>query len=214
MPIYLKVTATAPNVGTPTPEDLKLINRLTLRPMEASELYVVRMILSSDNCDLDGEAMTPEILEDFRTTIIGKGLLLSHEWKSIPVGTFFKSELVPQSDGSLFLYASAYLPRANKAAQEVIGLIESGVARAVSIGFSAPSRTPVTDPNTGASWIAIGRGPNGEHGTALEGSLVFCGSNPDSLVVNKAEHAMMVKSFQLRMSKQRSDFRYLLFPTS
>jgi len=192
--------------GTPTPAELKLINEYSIEAQSPESVFVVKMILSSNCLDRDNEAMSDELIFDYAETIIGKSLMLCHQWNNLPVGCFFDSKVVRDGD-TLLLHASAFLPRSQQDSAEAIAGILSGIYKYTSIGFFAPQS--VTVGHGSNQYTEYQRGPDGEKGEALEGSLCFLGSNRQSVVL--AKQTQMSKSLSDRVQrKSRNDWSFLM----
>jgi len=76
---------------------LALINRFTLRPLSADEVYIRRMVVANDQLDRDHEHFSPEVLRHFAGTLPGKSFLVGHQHGSAPIGRFFHAEVLPSS---------------------------------------------------------------------------------------------------------------------
>lgn len=200
----------------PDAEQLAAINRYTLEPLAAEQLYVRTAYLAHNAIDRDHEVFDDALLTDFAATLPGKGLFIKHpaSWDgdSAPgVGRWYDARVVefplegarsalrqpsltwpPATERARVLEASFYIPRTEKNAG-LIADIDAGVAGDVSIGFRAADRTSVTDA-TGKQVASRLHGP----GEALEGSLVWLGAQPGARIAKAAnthneEQAMTVE---------------------
>jgi hypothetical protein len=128
-------------ITTPTPEDLRLINRFTQRPHSAEELYVGFCDLANDRVDRSGERFPPNILRQFARTAPGCALMGGHDYQSLPLGTWYKAEVLP-AGGFNWLRTYYYMPLTDENAH-ARAMLDAGCYRGASIGFN------VAD---GASW--------------------------------------------------------------
>lgn len=184
--------------GTPTANELALINGYALRELSADEVYVRRMYLAHNAIDRDSDSFSKGLLDDFARTLPGKGVFVKHpggwDGDSGPgEGVFIAAEVVkmsideakallgeeleflPGDEQALLLKATYFIPRIEGDAENkrLITKIDTGVIRFVSIGFTADHRQPFEAP--GGKFLAnVLHGP----GEALEGSFVWLGAQP------------------------------------
>jgi hypothetical protein len=203
-------TAAAPEDSgfgpVPTPEDLALIHRYTLRPMEPDELYVRRMVLANDAVDRSYERFTPEVLNRFAETLPGKSLLVAHDKGRPAQGLFYQAQVrkaAPGESGGHSLVASFYMVKspANADARQQI---DGGVMRHVSIGFRYDQRLcdicgreyydcphfpgdTIEDAGGTPRTVTSHYGGDLSRYEANEGSLVYLGCQRDATIV-KHEH--------------------------
>ena len=180
-------------------KDLRMINAYAIKPLDATEIAVYEAKLANNVVDRDGERFHEEILQDFADTIAGKSLLMAHQWGPPGVGRFFKGELTME-DGVMWLVASFYLLRDGN--EILIKNIDAGIVWAMSIGFIAPDRMIVRDATTGnPKWLEYVRGPNGEKGEAIEGSMVFLGSQFDAAIAKDVQKQVVKRNLEAYEAK-------------
>lgn len=175
------------------PEDMAAINRLALKELEPEDVAVFRGQVANNQIDRDGERFHEDVLADFSETLPGKSLLASHNWSSLGIGRWFAAWLEPRDeDDRVTLMAKAYFLRGP--ADETIRLIEGGVVWALSIGFFAPSRIELKDPDGYGEYAEYRRGPNGEKAEAIEASVVMLGAQFDAQLVKVARRTKALAS--------------------
>jgi hypothetical protein len=179
-------------IGEPTPDDLALINEYALAKLGAGDVAVYTMQVANDQVDRDGERFSLEVLQDFASTLPGKGLLEGHDWGPVGIGRFFKAWIEPAPGGVNWLMGRAYLLREDTEAAQMIVKLNGGIAAFVSIGFFAPERAEVVDA-AGRTYREYRRGLQGQPAEALEASLVFLGAQYDATVVKKMTAALAEK---------------------
>jgi hypothetical protein len=116
---------------------LESINKFAPEPVSAEDVYIGRAVLANDRYDRSHERFTPEILNRFAETIVGKSVLPGHDRKAVPLGRWFGASVRANADGSHDLVADFYL----RAKSEIADLVRTGIAQHVSVGFSADQRT-------------------------------------------------------------------------
>lgn len=199
MKIFKKdlVVTQVKSATTPSDDQLAVINKFTRRTYEAKELYILKLAMAHNGIDLDEERFNESMLKDFAETGIGKVFMTDHEKKVKAVrGLFFGSEVQVMSppefkaltDEEIVLpegvkdahvvLMDVYIPRAGIDEKE-LALIDAGVIRFVSIGFSASGLKSVKDSKGIAYKEYTGRGK------MREGSLVWLGAQPGAGVINK-----------------------------
>ena len=65
-----------------TPEDLALINRYTLSPLEAEDVFVFDINACDSQVDRDYEQFSPAALEKLSELFIGKTVIFDHAWSA------------------------------------------------------------------------------------------------------------------------------------
>jgi hypothetical protein len=197
--------AKASESGMPDSEALAMINSMALTPLEAREIYTRTVYLAHNAIDRDDEVFDDALLDDFATTLPGKGLFVRHpggwDGDSGPgEGRFYAARVVdmsldearellrepglrfaPGTERAKLLEASFYAVRTDENAT-LLRKIDAGVAGDVSIGFRAAERTNIH----GADGAAVARRLHAP-GEALEGSLVWLGAQPGARI-HKAAH--------------------------
>jgi hypothetical protein len=188
---YLK--SVAPGAGV-TPEILARINRWSLVPLNADDLYVRRFILAHDAIDRDKERFPKELLQDFADTLPGKSFMFSHQHSDyLPLGLFFDAEIkdLPPGEFSALTGESPLLPEGQndvnvlwawmymlkEGQEDFTRKMDAGIYRHVSIGFGASDRRAVKDEFDRVLYYEYE--PPGE---ATEGSIVWLGAQPGATV--------------------------------
>ncbi len=128
---------------TPEKQDMELINRFSRRELKEDEVYVFSLILCDNEVDRDFERFTTETLGELAELFVGKTGIVDHERKSAnQCARVFHTEVqVEEGKKTSFgenyacLVAKAYIPRL-KSNEDIIGKIDSGILREVSIGCS------------------------------------------------------------------------------
>lgn len=126
--------------GTPTAEQLVLLNRYTRTALKAEQVYVFSVRLCDDRVDRDFECFTPEALQKMATLFLGKTGIADHDWSAEKqVARIFDTRMVTGAD-ECYLEAWAYMLRSEKNAA-LIAEIEAGIHKEVSIGCSVGRAT-------------------------------------------------------------------------
>lgn len=192
--------------GTPNDAQLEQINQHALTPMTPEQTYVRTFYLAHNAIDRDGEFFDDALLKDFAATLPGKGLFVRHPrgWdgdSGPPEGKWFAAKVVsmpfaearkalgtpnlkwaPGVKEAQILEASAYMPRTSDNAT-LIAKVDAGVAKDVSIGYSATDRQKALDAEGNVVAMRL-VGP----GEGLEGSLVWLGAQPGAHAVKSANN--------------------------
>ncbi|WP_130618001.1 hypothetical protein [Dyella amyloliquefaciens] len=186
---------------------LAKIRQYTLRDFTPDELQLREYVLAHNCIDRDNECFDEALLDNFATTLLGKGVYVTHptSWRSDggpAEGKVFdtRTEMMSLADARALLnepnlqlppdrtqvkvlYASAYYARTEDNASLLIKQ-DAGIAGDVSIGFTAPSPQPIYDNDnrqlTAVRWPAPGQ--------ALEMSLVWLGAQQGARAVKNARH--------------------------
>lgn len=84
------------NKGTPTDEQLQKINQLIGRESSAGEWYVIPFMASNNLVSFSIRKWHLNVLRQMESQLLGKPLMLDHEWYSVKytVGFLFDSKLV------------------------------------------------------------------------------------------------------------------------
>lgn len=162
-------------------EALALIQHFALVPVKPEDIRVYHARVANNQVDRDQERFHEKILQDFTASLVGKSVLIGHHWGPPGIGRVFKAAIEQDERSWLWLGADFYVPRFGN--EQLLHNIDLGVASYVSIGFFAPDRIDVLGAGGDVLWGEYRRGPNGEHGEAIEMSLVFLGSQHDAAVV-------------------------------
>lgn len=129
------VKASEISSGSVSAEELELINRQTLKPLTADEVYVFRVNACNDQPDRDDERFPVESLQKMAELFVGKPVLFDHAWSAkMQTARIFDGCVKQQSDGSNALQLSCYMIR-NERTADVIASIDGGILREVSVGL-------------------------------------------------------------------------------
>ncbi len=135
----LKAAGRSDGAPEVTEEMLEKINRFTLQPLTAEQVFVFKIAACDDQIDRDLERFTPECLNALAPMFVGKPVIFDHRWSAEKqTARIFDSET--QTDGGVTrLIVYAYLLRS--ASQEVTDAINAGILREVSVGCAVGMRT-------------------------------------------------------------------------
>jgi len=187
---------------TATDEEWELIKSFMVRPDEfkTEDVRTYKFHLAHNFVDRDGERFTSGTLAQFAKTIVGKEFLIAHSWGPPGEGKFYGAEVLQVSidealgiasdhpdteglrkqlekiqgiDGQIaFLDVKMYMLSDSPWARK----IDAGINTHVSIGFSAGRPAEVLDENSVLLWREYKYQGGSKRTEALEGSLVFLGS--------------------------------------
>ena len=116
-----------------TEEELKAINKFTLEPLKADEVFTFKAVLCDNEVDRQSERFTVKALEDLKKLFVGKTGIVDHRWSSdSQVARIFETQVVKEGAVS-YIKAWAYIRRGG-ANEEVIADIEAGIKKEVSVG--------------------------------------------------------------------------------
>lgn len=184
---------------------LAAIGKYTLRPFSADELQLREYVLAHNCIDRDNECFDESLLDDFATSLPGKGVYIVHptsyrsdggpaegkvyacrtETMSLDAARTLLREpdlqLPPDRTQVKVLYASTYFAKTAENAALLIKQ-DAGIAGDCSIGFTAPSPQPIKDAE-GRELTAV-RWPS--PGKAMEMSLVWLGAQQGARAVKNA----------------------------
>lgn len=114
-------------------EDLALINSHTLRELTAEEVFVFRIAACDDQIDRDGERFTLQALQQMSKLLVGRPMLLDHNWSASAQTARIYAGGVEATEDRSRLVLRAYIPRLESSAA-VIDAIETGILKEVSVG--------------------------------------------------------------------------------
>ncbi len=174
-----------------TDELLAKINRYTLEPLTAEDVFIGKQLLAHNGIDRDRERFTSQIIDNFVDTLPGKSTLYFHDSHYLPLGLYFDAkaeeisadrfkeltgEPIKLPDGvdqAYTLWAWYYVVKTPDV-EFVLKNIKGGTFRHWSIRFNAASIVSIKeDPNGPIKyWEYVGPAE------ALEGSLVWLGAQP------------------------------------
>lgn len=134
-------------IGTPTAEDMALINGFALKELKPDEVFCFSVILCDNDIDRDFERFDDTALKSLKKLFVGKTGILNHSMKSEDQSCrTYKTELITDSskktaDGQPYMCLKAwcYTVRSEKN-NSLIRDIESGIKKEVSISCSSKSR--------------------------------------------------------------------------
>ncbi len=134
--------------GSPTEEQLALINRFSKTPLEAEQVYCFSVRLCDDGPDRDFERFDTAALPALAELFVGKTGILDHAWSSQnQIARIFAAEVCREEELS-FLRAWCYTLRTEKHA-DLIADIEGGIKKRCPSAapwerFAAPSAAVFT----------------------------------------------------------------------
>ncbi len=122
-------------------EDLNKINALSLKTVSREDIITFEILVCDNEVDRDNDMFSEHALIDISSNIIGKTLILDHEWESKnQVGRIYDSQVVisptqKTTDNKNYAYVKckAYIPVGKTA---LVDDIKTGVKKEVSIGCS------------------------------------------------------------------------------
>lgn len=120
---------------TPSERDLDRINSYAIEPLSVEDVYVRHMRLCNTQVDRAFERFTERNLRQISKSIVGKSVMLAHNYSQTPQGRYFDSS-VQKSDGIAHAVPEFYIVRSAPSAAEAIPQIDGGVWKDVSVGFS------------------------------------------------------------------------------
>lgn len=128
-----------------TDADMAAINKHTLEPLTADQVFVFKAVLCDNEVDRQHERFTVKALEDLRKLFLGRTVIKDH-WHSADnqVARIYATELVQGTkttkSGELYtqLVAHCYMVRTAGNA-DLIAEIKGGIKKEGSVGFAASS---------------------------------------------------------------------------
>ena len=128
-----------------TDADLAAINKHTLEPLTAEQVFVFKAVLCDNEVDRQHERFTVKALEDLRKLFLGRTVIKDHRHSADnQVARIYATELVQGTkttkSGELYtqLVAHCYMVRTASNA-DLIAEIKGGIKREGSVGFAASS---------------------------------------------------------------------------
>ena len=113
--------------------ELDLINKQTLRPMAAEEVYTFRLAACDNLVDRDFERFTDAALAGLAPLFVGKSVLMDHRWAAGAQTARVYNAYVEETDERKRLILCCYMPRTERNA-DIIHSIETGILRECSVG--------------------------------------------------------------------------------
>ena len=136
----LKKAGSAEQAQELSEEVLAKINRFTLAPLSAEQVFTFKIGAADDQVDRDEERFTPECLSQLAKLFVGKTVIFDHEWSAgKQTARVFDGETVTEN-GVTKLLLYAYMLRNDKT-QPTINAINGGILREVSVGCAVSKAT-------------------------------------------------------------------------
>lgn len=128
-----------------TPEELKLINKHTLEPLEASEVFTFAAVLCDNEVDRQYEQFSLKALHDLQKLFVGKTVIKDHNARADnQVARIYATELVETgkflASGEPYtqLKAHCYMVR-TESNKDLIAEIKAGIKKEGSVGCRVSS---------------------------------------------------------------------------
>ena len=128
-----------------TEDELKLINKHTLSPLSADEVFTFKAVLCDNEIDRQSERFTVKALEDLKKLFIGKTVIKDHSWSANDqVARIYSTDLVmsekanKSGEPGAQLVAYCYMVKTASNA-DLIAEIKGGIKKEGSVGFRASS---------------------------------------------------------------------------
>lgn len=131
----MKVLQVETRAVEPDEGHLAQIRPYLLRDFPIEDLYIRKIMLANDQVDRSFERFDVGYLKRFAETIVGKSVLVGHEYGTAPVGRFFAADVEVDERGWNWVAPWFYMPKSdgNALARDSI---DSGVWSYASIGAS------------------------------------------------------------------------------
>ena len=114
-------------------EELALINKQTLRPLAAEEVFTFRLAACDTKPDRDHERFSRKALEGLAEKFTGRPVLRDHRWSAAAQTARVYAAEVEEQEEEARLVLRAYMPR-TEATSDTIAAIEAGILREASVG--------------------------------------------------------------------------------
>ncbi len=113
--------------------ELALINKQTLRPLKAEEVYTFRLAACDNQVDRDYERFTDKALEELAVLFVDKSVLMDHVWcAGSQTARVYAAQV--EDDGAVKrLILRCYMPKTEQTAGTITA-IETGILRECSVG--------------------------------------------------------------------------------
>ena len=137
----------ATSLGTQevTEAELRAINKYTMEPLTADQVFTFKAVLCDNETDRDFERFSLKALKELKTLFLGKTVISDHAWKSAnQVARIYSTELVQTEksteSGELYtqLVARCYMVKTESNA-DLITEIKAGIKKEGSIGCAVSS---------------------------------------------------------------------------
>lgn len=129
-----------------TDAELRAINKYTLSPLTAEEVFTFKAVLCDNDIDRDSEKFTVKALEEMKKLFLGKTVIKDHSWSANDqVARIYATELVydektatKSGEAYVKLVAHCYMVKTPSNA-DLIAEIKGGIKKEGSVGFRAAS---------------------------------------------------------------------------
>lgn len=129
-----------------TAEELKAINKYTLEPLEAADVFTFKAVLCDNELDRDYERFSVKALQDLKKLFLGKTVIKNHSWDADgQVARIYATELVTSEkavtkSGEPYtqLVAHCYMVR-TESNKDLIAEIKGGIKKEGSVGCAVSS---------------------------------------------------------------------------
>ena len=125
--------------------ELRAINKHTLQPLTADDVFTFKAVLCDNEIDRQSERFTIKALEDLKKLFIGKTVIKDHSWSANDqVARIYATELVQSEktnksgEPCAQLVAYCYMVKTASNA-DLIAEIKGGIKKEGSVGFRASS---------------------------------------------------------------------------
>lgn len=113
--------------------ELALINRQSLRPLKAEEVFTFRLAACNNQVDRDHERFTDAALDGLAPLFVGRPVLMDHRWSAGKQTARVYAASVEPTGNARQLVLRCYIPRITETAG-TIAAIETGILRECSVG--------------------------------------------------------------------------------
>ena len=129
-----------------TPDELKAINKYTLEPLNANDVFIFKLVMCDNDIDRDFESFSLKALQQLQKLFKGKTLIKDHRMSADnQVARIYSTELVQEGvkttqNGELYtqLVGKAYMVKTDSNAP-LIREIKAGIKKEVSISCAIGS---------------------------------------------------------------------------
>jgi len=128
-----------------TPEELKAINKYTIEPLTADEVFTFSAVLCDNEIDRDHEHFTLKALQQLKKMFVGRTVIKDHAYMADnQIARIYGTELVTSekilSSGEPYtqLKAHCYMVRTDSN-KDLITEIKAGIKKEGSVGFALSS---------------------------------------------------------------------------
>lgn len=131
--------------GEATEEDMRAINKHTLEPLKAEDVFTFKAVLCDNELDRHFDRFTIKALQDMQKLYLGKTVIKDHRRSTDnQVARIYKTELVQGTrttkSGELYTQLVAHCYMVKTASNvDLIAEIKGGIKKEGSIGFSPSS---------------------------------------------------------------------------